>query len=228
MPAEEGTGASDGASRLIRHALVDRLLHWGMAVSTLILLGTAFVPILGVEFAWVTIHWVSGIVLAVFVAAHTVRASFWQDLGSMWIDAIDLRNGISLARWSLRMTVVPPGLPGKYSLAQKLIHHVFTLAGLATIVTGALMLVKIDTPWWERNPYWLGEDVWGVIYAAHDLAALALITLVMVHVYFALRPEKLHFTRSMFLGWITRREYNEHHDRARWAVDTDYHRESAD
>ena len=192
-----------------------------MAISTLILLGTAFLPILGIEFAWVTIHWVSGIVLTVFVIVHTVRASFWQDLGSMWVDRADLRNTVQLARWNLRMTAQPPGLPGKYSLAQKLIHHVFTLTGLAAIATGGLMMVKIDTPWWDRNPYWLGEDVFGAIYVIHDLAALALITLVMLHVYFALRPEKLHFTRSMFLGWITRREYNEHHDSARWAVDSE-------
>ncbi|MDE0004057.1 MAG: cytochrome b/b6 domain-containing protein [Rhodospirillaceae bacterium] len=220
MPGN-GADTPDGARRLVRHALADRLLHWGMAISTLILLGTAFLPILGIEFAWVTIHWVSGIVLTVLVIVHTVRASFWQDLRSMWVDRADLRNTLQLARWNLRMSARPPGLPGKYSLAQKLIHHVFTVVGLAAIVTGGLMMVKIDTPWWERNPYWLGEDVFGMIYVIHDLAALALITLVMVHIYFALRPEKLHFTRSMFLGWITRREYNEHHDSARWAVDAE-------
>ncbi len=46
----------------------------------------------------------------------------------------------------------------------------------------------------------------------HDLAALTLITMVMMHVYFALRPEKWSFTRSMIRGWITRDEYSEHHD----------------
>ena len=71
----------DGARRLTRHALADRLLHWCMAIGTLILLGTAFLPILGIEFAWVTIHWVSGIALTVFLIAHTVRAAFWQDWG---------------------------------------------------------------------------------------------------------------------------------------------------
>ena len=168
--------------------MIDRVLHWGMAISTLILLGTAFLPILGIEFAWVTIHWVSGIVLTVLVVAHTVRASFWQDLGSMWVDTADLRNTVQLARWNLRMSSRPPGLPGKYSPAQKLIHHVFTLVGLAAIVTGRADDGEDRYPWWERNPYWLGEDVFGVIYVIHDLAALALITLVMVHVYFAVRP----------------------------------------
>ena len=46
-----------------------------------------------------------------------------------------------------------------------------------------------------------------------------LITMVMLHVYFALRPEKLKFTRAMIRGWITRREFDEHHDPNRWQVD---------
>ena len=217
----QGADSPDEARKLIRHALADRMLHWGMAACTLILLGTAFLPILGLQFAWVTIHWISGIVLTVLVVVHIARALVRRNLRSMWVDRVDLRNLVRLASWNLRITSDPPGLPGKYSLAQKLIHHVFSLVCIATIVTGGLMLVKIDTPWWERNPYWLGEDVWGAIYVFHDLAALLLITMVMIHVYFGLRPEKLHFTRSMILGWITRREYNRYHDRTRWPVDAD-------
>jgi hypothetical protein len=40
----------------------------------------------------------------------------------------------------------------------------------------------------------------------------------MLHVYFAFRPEKLWLTRSMVLGWITRGEYAEQHDPARWRI----------
>ncbi len=207
------------AQKLIRHALTDRLFHWGLAATVVILLGTAFLPILGWEFAWVDIHWITGILLTFLVLFHTVRASVWQDLRSMWVGMEDLRNGVDLARWTLRMTESPPGSSGKYSLAQKLIHHLFTLVIGITIVTGCLMIVKIDTPWWERDPYWLAERTWGIIYVLHDLASLLLITMLMAHVYFALRPEKLHFTRSMIFGWITRSEYEKHHDPDRWRLD---------
>jgi cytochrome b subunit of formate dehydrogenase len=81
------------------------------------------------------------------------------------------------------------------------------------------MMVKIDTPWWDRNPYWLRDETWGIVYLIHDFAALSLVTMVIAHVYFALRPEKLFFTRSMLLGSITREEYAEHHDPSRWRVD---------
>jgi cytochrome b subunit of formate dehydrogenase len=114
---------------------------------------------------------------------------------------------------------LPARLPGKYSVAQKLIHHAFTAVVLTTLVTGSLMLLRIDTPWWQRNPYLLADATWGIVYVLHGLAALTLITMVMMHVYFALRPEKLKFTRAMIRGWITRREFDEHHDKKRWQVD---------
>ena len=50
------------------------------------------------------------------------------------------------------------------------------------------------------------------------MAGVALVGLVIAHVYFAVRPEKWWITRSMFAGWITRRQYLEHHDPDRWIV----------
>ena len=34
---------------------------------------------------------------------------------------------------------------------------------------------KVDTPFWQRDPYWLSTDAWGVVYAIHGVAAMALI-----------------------------------------------------
>ena len=80
------------------------------------------------------------------------------------------------------------------------------------------MLVKVDTPWWERDPYWISDGAWGIVYAVHGFSALLLITLVMTHVYFALRPEKALYLRSMIRGWITREEYLREHDPERWRI----------
>jgi formate dehydrogenase subunit gamma len=214
--ASAGGQAEVPAARRMRHARVDRWFHWLTAAAVLVLMGTAFLPILGLQFAWVTIHWIAGLVLAAAVLLHTVRALFWQSLRSMWIGARDLRDWVHLLRWSWGRSDRPPPKPGKYSLAQKLAHHAFSVLVLAAIVTGGLMLVKIDTPWWDRDPYWLPDRVWGLVYVVHDLAALSLITMVMVHIYFALRPEKRVFLRSMWRGWITQREYHAYHDPERW------------
>jgi cytochrome b subunit of formate dehydrogenase len=60
---------------------------------------------------------------------------------------------------------------------------------------------------------------WGLIYVLHGLAGIGLITLVMVHVYFAVRPEKRDITKSMFFGTMKREFYLKHYDPQRWAVD---------
>ena len=206
------------ADRVVRHALPDRVFHWISAACVLILLGTAFLPIVGVEFAWVAVHWMTGVVLAAAVLFHIARVLVRGTFRAMWIGRADLTDALDVAGAALRRTF-PTRRPGKYSVAQKLIHHAFAIVVLTTLVTGGLMLLRIDTPWWQRNPYLLADATWGIVFVLHGLAALMLVTMVMMHVYFALRSEKLKFTRAMILGWITRREFDEHHDPQRWQVD---------
>jgi len=204
MGEEMTAGSSAGAGRIERHKSIDRVYHWLMAAAMLILLVTAFLPILGIKFAWVDIHWITGLVLTVIVLFHIIRASFWQSFWSMIIDSGDLKD--------------PFGKPGKYSLAQKLYHLAIAVLILAAIASGLLMWRKVDTPFWQRDPYWLSTDSWGVVYAVHGLAAMALVTMVIIHVYFALRPDEWYLLRSMLRGWITRKEYQDHHDPRRWTA----------
>ncbi|HEX4171016.1 MAG TPA: hypothetical protein VHY82_00900, partial [Acetobacteraceae bacterium] len=64
--------------------------------------------------------------------------------------------------------------------------------------------------------YWLADTQWGMIYVIHGLCAMGMITLIMAHVYIALRPEKLWMTGSMIHGWISRDNYLAHHDPELW------------
>jgi formate dehydrogenase subunit gamma len=218
MPPPAKLDGSASADRIVRHALPDRLFHWVAAACVLTLLGTAFLPIVGVEFGWVTAHWMAGLALAAAVLYHVVRVLVRGSWRAMWVGRADAADVVDAASAVLKRKL-PARLPGKYSVAQKLIHHAFAVVLLTTLVTGGLMLLRIDTPWWQRNPYLLADATWGIVYVLHGLAALALVTMVMLHVYFALRPEKLKFTRAMILGWITRSEFDAHHDKQRWRVD---------
>ncbi len=66
----------EGDSPLItRHAPIDRVFHWITALAVLLLLGSAFLPILGLKFSWVPLHWITGLVLTVAVLFHLVRSS---------------------------------------------------------------------------------------------------------------------------------------------------------
>lgn len=198
---------SSGGERVLRHKGVDRLFHWVMAASVLVLLVTGVFPIIGIEFPWLTLHWISGLVLTAAVAFHIVRALFWRRLKCMWIRGRDFRELIDA---SVK--------PGKYSLAQKSMHAVVTVLVLLVIGSGLVMFAMIDTPWWDRTNA-LSEATLGWIFLIHGLSTLALIVLVSLHIYFGLRPEKLFYTRSMISGWISKAELEANHDPdAPWAV----------
>jgi formate dehydrogenase subunit gamma len=205
--------------RVRRHRLVDRLYHWLMAACVLTLMATAFLPIIGIKFDWLGLHWMTGVVLAVLVVFHIVRASIWHRLGTMMIDTTDIANGWRRLAGLFGAPAAPPGKPGKYNGLQKLYHAGVAVLVLAIVASGLLMLLKIDTPFWRRNPYWFADYTWGLIYVVHGLAAMALLTMIMIHIYFAIRPDEWWLTRSMFRGWITRREYDAHCDKARWQAD---------
>lgn len=75
--------------RVLRHRLADRLFYWAMAACMLVLMLTGFLPILGVNFAWVDSHWIAGVVLTVLVIFHIVRALFIltpSDIRVRWRD----------------------------------------------------------------------------------------------------------------------------------------------
>jgi formate dehydrogenase subunit gamma len=135
----------------------------------------------------------------------------------MRVATADVRSGWRAVGQAFGPKGPPPHKPGKYSLLQKLYHLVVAVVVLALVATGLPMLLKIDTPLWRRNPYWFSDHAWGVIYAIHDFCAMSVITLLMAHVYFALRPEKLWMSRSMIRG-ISSTDYRTHHDPARWPV----------
>ena len=80
-----------------------------------------------------------------------------------------------------------------------------------------LMLAKVDTPLWRRNPYLLEASTWGVVYVLHGAAALLTLTLTMAHVYFSLLPEKRAYLRAMIGGQMTREAAAEFHDPRRWS-----------
>ena len=87
------------------------------------------------------------------------------------------------------------------------------------ILTGVFMMTRVRTIFFPRNPYLFSDMTWGLMYVLHGLAGVGLIALVIVHVYFALRPEKLPITKSMIVGSMSRDFYLKEHDPKRWVVD---------
>ena len=99
-------GAND---HIERHAAIDRAFHWLTALCMLTLLATGLMPVVGIKFAWVTIHWITGIVLVLLVVFHIVRALIWQKLRDVGIALRDLKRGAPAAstRWRNDLCTTP-------------------------------------------------------------------------------------------------------------------------
>jgi cytochrome b subunit of formate dehydrogenase len=205
-------------ARIPRHSLAARLFHWIMAAAMFTLLFTAFLPKVGFQFDWVTYHWIAGTVLTVSIVFHIIHASFWLDFWSIWPDKIDLRDAWRRIRRFLGEAAPPPRKFAKYPLDNKLYHLAIIATGLSVIITGVFMMLRVRTIFFPRNPYLFSDMTWGLMYVMHGLAGVGLIALVIVHVYFAVRPEKLPITRSMIVGSMSREFYRKEHDPERWVI----------
>ena len=210
--------ASQIPAHVPRHSLVARAFHWIMALSMFTLLFTAFLPRVGVQFPWVTWHWIAGAVLTASVIFHIFHASFWLDFWSIWPDRIDITDARNRILRFMGRPAPPPRKFAKYPLENKLYHAAIIAAGLSAIVTGVFMMSRVRTIFFPRNPYLFSDMTWGMMYVLHGLAGVGLIALIMVHVYFGIRPEKRPITKSMIFGWMSRDFYLEEHDPKRWVV----------
>jgi cytochrome b subunit of formate dehydrogenase len=202
-------------ARIPRHSFVARMFHWVMAFSMLALLLTAFLPIVGIRFAWVEWHWMAGILLTASILFHIVHATFFQDFWSIWVGPRDIPEFKAEMMREIGREIGGPK-PGKYPLGNRLYHLAVLVAGLVVIGTGLVMMYRVRTGLVERNPYLMSDSAWGLTYVFHGLMGVGFVGLVIAHIYFALRPEKLWITKSMIFGYITRRQYLEHHDPDRW------------
>ena len=197
-------------SKIVRHKLQDRIFHWAMALCMLMLIFTGISPVIGIECDWVPIHWISGTIFTILIIWHLIRSIFFQDIFSMWISFSEIRSFI-IAIFRNRVLK-----SGKYSIPQKLLHNTVTVISLVAIITGILLMVRIDTPLWERNPYLFDQSTWGWIYVFHGLSSLCFISIIIIHIYFAIRPEKFFYTRSMVFGSISKKDFDDNHDDKLW------------
>ena len=209
--------------KIVRHTGAARMFHWVMAASMIALLITGFFPIVGLEFSWLTIHWVSGLILILCIVYHIVHASFFLDFWSIWILPADLKEAVRRTQRQLGATVAIDK-HGKYPLDHKLYHLAVTIFGLVVAATGLLMMFRIENPIVPMNELLFAEaamgndQAWGYVYATHGFSAVLFVMLTITHIYFAIRPEKLWITRSMLFGTVSRDDYLAHHSPKRWDV----------
>jgi cytochrome b subunit of formate dehydrogenase len=139
--------------RIPRHSLAARLFHWIMAAAMFTLLFTAFLPRVGIQFDWVTYHWIAGTVLTASVIFHVIHASFWLDFWAIWPDKADLVDALRRVRRFMGLPAAAARRFAKYPLENQLYHGAILVTGLSAIGTGVFMMSRVHTIFFPRNPY---------------------------------------------------------------------------
>ena len=126
--------------KLQRHAVGARGFHCSMSAAMFALLITAFFPLIGIRFPWVTIHWIAGVLLILTLVYHIYHVFARQDFWAMWIGRRDLEEG----KLGLKAAFGRPGVKrprtAKYPVDQKMFHHAATVVTVGAVVTGVLIL----------------------------------------------------------------------------------------
>ena len=86
-----------------------------MALSVILLTGTAFLPIIGIRFDWLPIHWISGLVLTALILFHLVRVALVQGVREMMPGSEDITRA-GLESGSGKAVDLPPA---KYDALSK-------------------------------------------------------------------------------------------------------------
>ncbi len=187
------------APRRANYILNQRLYHWAnflllavLAVSGLFLFlrrpPDALASPLGAT--WLGIHQWAGLLFALGVAFHAVAALARGEPDSMRPARSDLTDLRLMARNFLGRTSDYPK-PGKYDALQKLYHTALALLALVFTSSGALMWLSAS----RRALVARGWLHWSRL--AHDLAAAALVALVLGHIYFSLLKANRDNLRDM-------------------------------
>ncbi|WP_049986971.1 cytochrome b/b6 domain-containing protein [Halobellus rufus] len=226
-----------GVDEIKRFSLAQRVSHWVMAISIFALMLSGFV-IMNTEvtlravpgLSWLDVHIVSAVVLIGYVVFHVGHVAYKGTWSKMWFGVADAKD---LWRRFTNLIGQTDEYPRQfeYPSAQKLLHWGVTGASLAVIVTGVVLVRRVSLePLWgpTREFSFLGlqfglgtADAPGLIawsFVFHDFFAVALLALVMGHVYFALRPNEWAITKSMITGRVAVEEYAEKYSPTSWQV----------
>ena len=208
VSAAAGIGVPHSSEPVKRHSLAARLFHWIMAASMLTLLFTAFLPKVGVQFDWVKYHWIAGVVLTASILFHIIHATFFMDFWSIWPDKIDIEDATRRYKRATGGQAPPPRRFAKYPLGKQDVPSGDLLRRAVGDYHRFLHALPHPDSVVRPQPVPLRRHgLGGLTYLLHGLAGVGLIGLIMIHIYFALRPEKLVITKSMVFGTLDAHHY---------------------
>lgn len=221
-----------------RFTATQRASHWIMAASIFLLMLSGFLmmnsnvtvrTIAGIS--WVDVHIIFSIVLIGYLVFHLGHVAYKGTWKAMWVGRREVKDLIVRGKNFLGQADEYPR-QFEYPSAQKFLHLGVTGATLGVIVTGIVMLRRIEIPFlWDparefsllgvQFSQGVGEPGWGLVtwsFVLHDLSAIMMVSLVLGHMYFALRPDEWGITRSMVTGTVSVETYAKKYSPDSWVV----------
>lgn len=184
------------APRRANYILNQRLYHWGNFALLAVLAVSGFFlffrrpPEAPLAASWLSIHQWAGLLFALGVAFHAVAAFTRGRPDSMRPALSDLSELRLMALNFLGRTGEYPQ-PGKYDALQKLYHTALALLAVVFIASGTLLWLSAS----RRAMMPRGWLQWSRL--AHDVAAVAMVALLIGHVYFSLLKVNRENLRDM-------------------------------
>jgi cytochrome b subunit of formate dehydrogenase len=228
---------SQGIEEIERFSLAQRISHWVMAISIFALMLSGFiimntnVTLRAVPgLSWLNVHIISSVVLIGYVVFHLAHVAYKGTWSKMWFGLAEAKDLWLRFKNLVNLTEEYPR-QFEYPSAQKLLHWSVTGATIGIILTGFVLLRRIELqPLWSsaREFSFLGVQfglgtvetpglvAWSFVF--HDFLAVGMLALVMGHVYFALRPNEWEITKSMITGKVTAEEYAEKYAPNSWQI----------
>lgn len=181
--------------KVLRHTILTRIEHWGIALSGIMLYGTH-------EMSDKTMHIYIGIIFTFFLILHIIRHIFTGYEAIM--KKGDIKEGLIVIKsFFVKNTKIEP--QGKFLPEQRV---VYTLCGILCIFVALSGLTNIIYYFYEgmRN----NEIILTLWYVHHITAALFVIFFI-VHIFFLLLPANRYLIPSMFTGKIKEKDVREKH-----------------
>ncbi|NOZ06314.1 MAG: hypothetical protein GXP41_08200 [Chloroflexi bacterium] len=208
---------------VVRFSSSERLAHWLQFVAFSALLVTGLFIYMPALQAFTVgrageasrvLHRISAVVFMIAPLIYLVGnpSAFFSSLRDAFSWSADDRAWLSKAvayYTNGEVSDMPP--QGKYNGGQKLNAVVQIVAFVLFVVTGLIM-------WFGKGSVSPGLFAFSVI--LHDLAVIAAVSLVMLHVYLVtIHPLTRESITAMFEGIVTREYAQEHH--AKWLADVE-------